>query len=411
MNILRKIYITAFFLFLITLFPESAVSKNQGTIPGQIRVYLFEGGTGAEDSGVKNIYASLGDTITIDVYARNFKQVPVSAIEVYFTVDDDYFDIVSQGVNNAKNQYFGHFKPFIRGEYFKNVSGSSVLPHGNNTHGDSLTANDNIFDDWQLDYAEISGIGIGGERPVSRLRHGVIATFQLIAKAPCDSITISMDKDAYYMRVSSYYDPYDPNNYFFKSFETCYITVSGIEISPPLPDISMAPDTTDSSIDLDEHVGLASIPDSLMLWSASGNNMIGVNIDPVTHVVTFQTPSGFHGYEDIEFTVDDGSGNGDSDTLRVTVDHPPRLLTNAIPDTITIHEDTLEVALILSDIVVDEDDLFSSLTWEFSTDGNVNPSVIADILFLRGAQDYNGYDRLKIKVLDAFGLGEHTIHL
>ena len=73
------------------------------------------------------------------------KQVPVSGIEVYFTVDDTYFDIVSQGVNTSENQYLGHFKPFIRGEYFKDVPSSRVQPNGNNTHGDSLTANDNIF--------------------------------------------------------------------------------------------------------------------------------------------------------------------------------------------------------------------------------------------------------------------------
>ncbi|HUT63291.1 MAG TPA: Ig-like domain-containing protein, partial [Anaerolineae bacterium] len=223
----------------------------------------------------------------------------------------------------------------------------------------------------------------------------------------CDSLTISLDVDSYYMRVSSYHDPYDPDDYYFLSFETCYLTVTGIEINPPLPDILMAPGTTNSSIDLDEHVGLASIPDSLFVWSASGNNRIGVTINPVTHVVTFNAPEDFHGYEDIKFTVSDGNGAvSASDIMRVTVDEYPQLIEDAIPDTVYIHEDSLEVALILSEIVEDKDDVFADLIWFFKTGLNLTYSTRGDSLFLKGSQNYNGMDQLGIAVYDRFALGD-----
>ncbi|MBN1293446.1 MAG: T9SS type A sorting domain-containing protein [Candidatus Latescibacteria bacterium] len=366
---------------------------------------LYESGTGSERTGVDDIHASLGDTISIDVFIRNLSQVPVSAIETYFTVDDRYFRIASQGINEEKNEFYKHFKPFIQGKYFQSVY-SFVATYGNNTFGDSLTAKDNSFDGWQLNYVEITGPDEGFGRPVSKLRYGVVATFKLIAIAPCDSSTIKLDVDQFYMRVSSYHDPGSNDSFYFQSFQTCYISVTGIEISPPLPDIIMAPNSSNSSLDLDEHVGISSIPDSMLIWSATGNNNINVYIDPSTHVVTFTAPQGYKGFEDITFTVTDGSINSSSDIMRVTVDDPPRLLVNSIPDTLYIHEDSLEVVLNLQQIVMDSDDIFGNLNWFFSTGGNVTPFKDGNLLSLLGAQNFYGMDKLKLSVYDSFNLGD-----
>ena len=387
------------------LLPETSFTKTDGTVPGKIRMTLYQSGTGSERGGINDIYASIGDTISIDIFIRNFSSVPVSLLEVYLTLSGACFNIASQGSNEEKNDYYKHFKPFIQGNYLKSAFGN-VMTFGNNTWGDSLTADDNGFEDWQLNYVEITGPDVGFGRPVSRLRYGIVATFQLIAKAPCDSATIKLDTDHFHMRMSSYHDPNSNDGFLYQSFQTCYITVTGMEINPPIPDLLMAPGTTDTSIDLDEHVGISSIPDSLLIWNATGNNRIGVAIDPSTHGVTFTAPLGFKGFENITFTVSDGNGNFTSDTMRVTVDDPPRLIESAIPDTIRIHEDSLEVVLNLQQIVEDSDDEFGSLNWFFTTGGNVNPLKDDNLLYLAGVRDFYGLDEMRISVYDQFSLGD-----
>jgi len=404
------VYLLLFDVLVLFMFPGFLFSKPQGTVPGDISLNLFKSGTGSERTGVSNIYVSLGDTITIDAFVRNFSQVPVSAIELFFTVNGDYFNIVSQGVNQQKNDYYGQPKPFIQGKYFINAYGS-IPPYGNNTFGDSLNASDNGFEGWQLNYAEITGPDVGTGRPVSKLRYGVAATFQLIAKAPCDSVKIRMDFDTYNMRMTRYFDPYSSDNFSFSSFQTCYITVTGATISPPLPDIFMLPGTMDNSLNLDDYIGLASMPDSLFIWTASGNERISVSINPSTHVVTFTAPAGYQGFEDVVFTV--GSTEEPemaSDTLRVTVDYPPTF-TDTLPDTVFVYEDSLQVAFYLPDIVEDEDDDFEDLTWIFKTGENITTHVVganSDTLKLQGIENFNGFDNLSITVKDNYGLGDST---
>jgi hypothetical protein len=369
-------------------------------------MFLYQSGTGSEKTGVDKIFTKLGEIITIDVFIRNPLQVPVSGLEVYLTVDDRYFDVVSQGKNSSTGKYYGSMKPFIQGGYLRDAIGS-VLPYGNNTFGDTLRASDNGLAGWQLNYVELTGPDVGSGRPVSRLRYGVVATFQLRAKATCNSLPIQMDTDQYYMRVTRYLDPNSNDSFFFSSFTSCLITVTGVEINPPLPDLHLSSGAADSTLDLDEHVGISSIPDSALVWAAAGNKNVSVFINPKSHVVTFQALPTFKGYEDITFTVSYGEGIRASDTMRVTVNSPPRILRTALPDTIRIHEDTLEPALDLKKAAEDPDDPYTSLRWVFRPKaGKVTASVVSDTLFLKGIQDFNGLESLGIALYDQLGASD-----
>lgn len=392
------------FLFLFCSMCGNSFSAPQGVLPGKSRLYLYESGTGSEDTGVRDIRAALGDTISIDVFLLNTNSEPITGLGIYLTVNEKYFDIVPQGYN-SKNK---GMKPFIKGNYMVPAGNPSPFePVGNWTHGDTLTANDNTINGWQLDYVLVSGPDLGSGRPRSTLRWGVACTFQLIAKAPCDSIPIKLDTDSYHDRISSYFIAGSNDSFSFRSFQTCYITVSGITIFPPLPDLRLVSGSSDSTLDLDNHVGLSSIPDSLLYWSAKGYNNITVRVDSLTHVAIFTAPSGFKGIEDVIFTVDNGRGVSTSDTMRVTVGMPPKLLRSAIPDTIRIHEDTLEPALDLKNAVEDPDDDFKSLRWVFQPNGGkVTVSVVSDTLFLKGIQDFNGVESLKIAVSDPLGASD-----
>lgn len=401
---IMRILLTAM-MSIIVLLPQIARAATEGTINGEINLFLFENGTGSDNSGNANIRAQLGDIITIDVYARNPNQVPVAGIEIYLTVDDRYFDIVPQGYNIEDDEFNGQPKPFIQGDYLKGSQGV-VQRFGNNTFGDSLTARDNAIDGWQLNYVEITGTGGGGTRPVSRLPYGVIATFQLRAKAVCESVPIKIDVDQYYLRMTRYIDPYASYTYYFKTMNTCKISVSGVRIDPPLPDFILAPGESISSLDLDDHIDISSVADSLLKWEATGQNNIGVTIDPATRRVTFQAPVTYRGYEDITFKVtDDKKTITASDILRVTVDSAP-FFNNSIPDTLFVHEDSLETVLYLPTCITDNDDPYGSLTITALPGPNLSYAIVADSLKLKGALNFNGRDTITLRVNDSLALAD-----
>jgi hypothetical protein len=363
---------------------------------------IYESGTGTERSGVNSFNVSVGDTISIDVFLLNPRQEAVTGVETYFTVNDEYFDLVTYGPNDVDD-----LKPFVKGPFLPGDEGS-ILPYGNSTHGDTLSANDNEFEGWQLDYVDLT-VHDGTTRPFTTVSYGVASTFKLIAKAPCDSVQITLDDDVYYGRDSRYHKLNASDSYSFKIFNSCYISVTGMLIDPELPDILMEPGSTNSSIDLDGHISFASEPVSDLLWTAAGNANISVNINPQSHIVTFTSPENYKGFENITFTVKTSDGSiVRSDTMKVTVGSAPAFLENALPDTIYVYEDSLQVVLNLPDIVEDKDSPFASLNWQFTTGPNVTVSQSDTSLVLMGKQDFNGADYLDIKVWDELGSEDMT---
>jgi len=388
--------------FCLVISPEMSTADMEGIIPGTINVSLYKSGTGMENGGVTSINSSIGDTISVDVYLNNPREETVTGIEIYLTVDERYFNIVSQG--RARE---GSLIPFIQGIFMKPAQGALIDLVGNYTHGDSTRADNNRIPGWQLDYIEQSGPDLGSGRPVSQLRYGVACTFKLVAKAPGENLTISLDDDQYYARRSRYYKPRESNDFFFKTFQSCSINISGFEIDPPLPDIMMTPGTTDTSLDLDNNIESPSIPDGNFNWLAAGNLNVGVSIDPASHIVTFTAPPAFKGYENITFsvgTVDQPSF--DSDVLSVTVDHPPVFNRAVMPDTLFIYEDSLHVAFYLPAIVSDADDPFADLAWDIRTGNNLTwltTNIPADTLKIMGVRNFFGIDYLELTVRDGLG--------
>ncbi len=383
--------------------PGTVHAKVEGTLPGDLYLYIYERGTGNETTGKNTINATIGDTLRFEVYLRNGVQDPVTGISLYFTVDETLFDIVSQGRNND-----GSIRPFVKGAYMRSAGDPEPFdPVGNYTHGDSLTANDNGIKGWQMDYVVVSPISIGGtSRPFSNLRYGTVCYFDLVAKAPCDSATIRLDDDRFRSRFSRYNKLASSDTFLFRYFQTAYITVTGVNIYPPLPDILLGPSQSDSSLDLDNHINVSSTPDSLLIWTFSGNQNIAVSIDPATRVVTFQAPAGFRGAENITFTVRNPQNTiHSSDTIRVVVDARPAF-TAALPDTVYIHEDSLETAFYLPDVVEDEDDAFENLSMTIQTGPNLTYVAARDTLYLKGTADFFGYTNVTLIVADSFALAD-----
>ncbi|MFC1541783.1 T9SS type A sorting domain-containing protein [Candidatus Latescibacterota bacterium] len=373
----------------------------EGTVRGTIRMYLYEDGTGDKDGGIDNIYASLGDTISVEVWLHNLRQEPVTQLSIYFTVDSRYFDVIKQEIYPL-----GDYAPFIRREFMSTANPKIYPKLGNYSAGDKDNPNDNGISGWQLDYIEQAELTLGQPLGSSTREYGAACSFQLIAKAVCDSATITLDDNHTNNRFARYRILETNDSFYFRTFKTCYITVSGAEIDPPLPDIVIAPGASDSTtIDLDDHINIAAMPDSLFSWTAAGNTNISVSIDSLTNNVTFTSPEGYRGFNDVIFTLyDENDPELDVDTLRVTSGYIPELLESAIPDTIYIYEDSLHVALHLPDIVEDPDNAFGELMWEFTTGENVIYAKSDSSLVLQSALNYSGAESIAITVRDDLGL-------
>ena len=387
-------------LIMLISFPGLCRADTEGTVRGMMRMYLYEDGTADARGGVDNIYASLGDTISIEVWIFNVLEDPISQISLYFTVDSNYFDVVKQKVYPS-----GEFAPFIQREFMKPAVPQVFPVVGNYSAGDKNSPLGNGTAGWQLDYIESAKLILGQELGSSSSKYGTLCSFKLVAKAVCDSATIKLDNNHTNNRFTRYSIKDKNDSYYFQVFRTCYISVSGAEIDPPLEDIVITPGESDTSLDLDDHIELSTIPDALFSWEASGNSEISVSIDPATHVVTFTAPDDYRGYEDITFTVGDAKdSNMDSDTMRVTAGYRPLFDTDALPDTIYIYEDSLQVVLSLPDIVDDPDNSIDTLTWEFASGEKVIPQKSGNVLLLQGVSNLNGDDHLEITVRDDLGL-------
>ena len=395
---LRSICLTVFF---VSACAALSWTDTEGTLIGKIELDLYKGGTGTSEKGTNTLNVSIGDTLTIDAFLRNPQRVHVTGYGIYLTVDDTYFDVVRHG-----KQVDGSFMPFIQGEFLAPGSGSLLDVVGNSSHRDSLTSDDNGLDGWQLDYGELTAVDLGFGRPYSALAYGVAATFQLIAKAPCDSSTIILNQDPHLYRSSTYFTPGSNDDFSFRLFRTCYISVTGVEIDPPLPDILIAPGGIDNSLDLDDHISISSIPDSLLIWETSPSQYVQVSIDPLTRIVTFQADSDFRGYQDIVFSARDVDDKiSASDTLRVTVDSPPAF-TDGLPDIVSIYEDSTQVVFNLKNVVTDADDPYENLSFSILTGINLSHTLADGSLSLRGAKNYYGEETVTIIVSDALALAD-----
>ncbi|MGQ9609221.1 MAG: Ig-like domain-containing protein [bacterium] len=164
----------------------------------------------------------------------------------------------------------------------------------------------------------------------------------------------------------------DPDN--LSDSDTIIVTVTPVN-DPPIvegiPDVTFPEDGSDNSIDLDDYiVDVDNTPDE-MTWTFTGNTHIHVEIDLVSHVVTFTADKDWSGSEEITFTATDLGGLSDSDTILVTV--------TPVLDVLAAFYDVLYTTLsIVFDTPVDPVSVktFNGISMELNDSGNADFSLI-----------------------------------
>ncbi|MFC1539785.1 hypothetical protein ACFL6H_10210, partial [Candidatus Latescibacterota bacterium] len=79
----RQIVFIEILLFLLLSFSVLSYGNIETPVNGTIRVYLYESGTGTDRGGNNHIYASIGDTISVDVFIRNSFREAVTSLSFY----------------------------------------------------------------------------------------------------------------------------------------------------------------------------------------------------------------------------------------------------------------------------------------------------------------------------------------
>jgi hypothetical protein len=172
-----------------------------------------------------------------------------------------------------------------------------------------------------------------------------------------------------------------------------------------LPDLFLSPGQIDTSIDLDNFVAQAAVT-----WTngTPNPNNINVTIDPLTNVVTVD-PLLFVGISEVIFTVNDGFGGTQNDTINVTVDSPPVFDEAAILDEIRFDEDTIDTTLVL---VATDVDVGAVLSYgpDSVTAADSNLDILIDQstgrTTLTPTENWFGSEVITLVVLDQFDLAD-----
>ena len=272
----------------------------------------------------------------------------VTGVSVYLSFDERFLELIdaNPGLNGVQ--------PFANGPW---------LPDGwqifdNDTHGDP----GNRFINFQIDYAgQVLNTNAGVQSA------GVAGVIRFKALQLTNTTRIVFDNVRPVSRVTQVTVASGGRHVtlpFTAVIPAEISIVGGPVISNSLPDIQFLLGETDDSLDLDDYVEDANDPDARLEWSAADSSNLTIEIDPVSHVVTFEAVGSFLGSETIEFTVADPQNNSASQSLQVNVVAAPEITFSGEPLRLRVNQ---ESRLDLNAFVTDPDDpTLSGIQWELT---------------------------------------------
>ncbi len=131
-------------------------------------------------------------------------------------------------------------------------------------------------------------------------------------------------------------------------------SVADAPVVAGIPDQTVAEDQPFATIPLDNYVTDPDTPLGDIQWTATGNILLSVNINAITHIATVTAPANWNGSETITFTATDPQNGTGSDPVTFTatpVNDPP--VVSGIPDQ-TIAEGASFLTITLDNYVTDD---------------------------------------------------------
>ena len=320
--------------------------------------------------------ASAGDTVTIRI-SIDTEGTRIQGVEAFITLPDSVFEVVDAFPSQSGVQ------PFRRGGF---INGSVIFNRLSAFFGQEPSNN-------RLDYSEIrQGEG-------NRSGKGIVATCRLVALRSAENFSISIDRQ-FPLRETKYLISDQDQEFFFRQHIPLRGTVVGFPILD-LPDIRVAINGEDRSLDLDAYVEHATLPDEDLTWTAQGFDtaLISVSIDAITHAVTFRSIGSQSGQTTVTFTATDSSGKSGSARLALTVTSGPKLL---LPNNFSFTRNT-SLQIGLDQYVEDADNLPNDLLWDISEGDRISVQHNGRNLTLTASEGWVGVETFTFTVTDPEG--------
>lgn len=355
-----------------------------------------------------NYSAEVGEIITVEIYIEGKGEL-ITGLAAFLTFDDKYLELVPAAMSE------GRPIPFRQGGWMQGTV------HNNDSLGDAIgNSLQNGIPNFQVYYFENTQRGFGGDQRVA-VGNGPIAYMNLrvIKKPAGGNTTIRLNQISPVGSESGYFLRDDPGNtYRFSVVRNLQVTVTGLDFSVELPDLTMLPGEVDSSLDLDEYVSDPFYPDSVLTWTVSlpRPDRIQVVVDSLTHIAKIipwigQSAESFIGVSTVAFTVENPVGEGKTDSIQIIVDTPPVFVSGVNPDTVRFSEDgDTTITLTALDPDSGASLRFRSLNntlniFSFLTDGVVvSADTTSKRVTLTAKQNFFGKETQRFEISDQFGL-------
>ena len=183
------------------------------------------------------------------------------------------------------------------------------------------------------------------------------------------------------------------------------VVVKGQGLPPqlrPFPRLEIEAGQVDTSIDLDDFV-VDDDPDSLLVWSASGQQKLEVVIDPLTRVVSLRAEGEALDMERIQFLVRDPAGNsalGVMEVLLLRGGEAPQI--SPLPQILLLAGGE-EKQLELSPFVNDDDTPQEEIEWEVAAESGMAARIEGSRLVVAVPAGQSGRRTLLLTAIDPQG--------
>jgi len=183
------------------------------------------------------------------------------------------------------------------------------------------------------------------------------------------------------------------------------VNVKGLGLSPQIrvfPRLELEMGQVDVSIDLDDLV-VDDDSDDQLHWSASGQRLVAVEIDPDTRVVRLIAEGTEPGVDQIQFLVKDPAGNTALGILEVTVVQGGAAPEIAVLPQVLIEAGSDEEQISLAPFVVDPDTPNNELSWDVEVEPGIVARIEGDRLIVLIPAGQTGSRVLRLTVIDPQG--------
>ena len=328
-------------------------------------------------AGVSQTTILVGDMIDVEVWVDS-EGDEISGAAIFLTFDEDVFEIVDED----KEPAVAGFQPFAQGGFL---------------------ANGEVFRNVRLEADDPAASPLGEQMDYSVVRAsdsgtGRVASFSLRAKAPSATTNIQIDETG--LRETRVFLP-DGSSDAFRFITPLSVVVRGIGIEGLPQELVLARGQIDTTtFRLADALFDPLYGPSEISWEVSDSRSLGLEIDPLTSLLTVRAPDDTSPWERVTITAVNPDGQTSSFEVDIFVNAAPDLTP---PEPLITVED-VAYGLDLTAYLKDPDTPASRLSWEIDAPSTVDVEITGPPwrATMTPLQDWHGTALIGLTVFDQY---------